>query len=219
MYITHLFNIFSPHQVQYSLTLKARIDRWLRSGRSSKQPESLDAAQTKAHNESPVVTWVINAIRGLPTSEDLRKIYFWESRRKGAQESESLSVAKRKIRMQRLWRVQWYGTTRMLLLNKKTDSSEWRTVFVLVQGHRLLWWRSIHEFDNGMAPLGRLLLAGHAGLSNPSPLELREMNADEMDRVVCIFGSGSRVTLLVASAEAKVEIERVIEAALLNKQD
>jgi hypothetical protein len=165
------------------------------------------------------VIWIVNAIRGLPTSEDLRKIYFWESRRKGAQESESLSVAKRKARMKRLWRVQWYGTTRMLLLNKKSDSSEWRTVFILVQGHRLLWWRSIHDFDNGIAPLGRLLLAGHAGLSSPSPLELREMNVEELDRVVCIFGSGSRVTLLTSTAETKVELESVIDAALLNKQD
>jgi hypothetical protein len=192
----------------------------LRSGRSAKQPKTSDVAATKPHVESPIVTWVVNAIRGLPTSEDLRKIYFWESRRKGAEESESLSVAKRKARMKRLWRVQWYGTTRMLLLNnKKSDSSEWRTVFVLVQGHRLLWWRSIHDFDNGIAALGRLLLAGHAGLSSPSPLELREMNTEEMDRVVCIFGSGSRVTLLTSTVETKVELESVIEAALLDKQD
>ena len=165
------------------------------------------------------MTWIVNAIRGLPTSEDLRKNYFWESRRKGAQESESLSVTKRKARMQRLWRVQWYGTTRMLLFNKKSDNSEWRIVFGLVQGHRLLWWRSIHDFDNGIAPLGRLLLTGHAGLTSPSPIELREMNAEEIDRVVCIFGSGSRATLLTSTVETKIDLERVIEAALLDKQD
>ena len=191
----------------------------MRSGRSSKKTKSSDGAPSKAQSESPLMTWIINAIRGLPTSEDLRKTYFWESRRKGAQESESLSIAKRKARMKRLWRVQWYGSTRMLLLNKKSDSSEWRTVFVLVQGHRLLWWRSIHDFDSGVAPLGRLQLAGHAGLSSPSPLELREMNAEEIDRVVCIFGSGSRVTLLTSTLETKDELERVIETALLNKQD
>ena len=181
--------------------------------------KTLDVLPIQVQNESPFATWAVNAIRGLPTSEDLRKIYFWESRRKGAQESESLSVAKRKARMKRLWRVQWYGTTRMLLVNKKLDTSEWRTVFVLVQGHRLLWWRSIHDFDNGIAPLGRLLLAGHAGLSNPSPLELREMNAEEMERVVCIFGSGSRATLLTSTVEAKLDLEGIIEAALFNKQD
>lgn len=198
--------------------MKARIDRWLRSGRSSTRPK-MDVAPTIAPSESPFMTWFVNAIRGLPTSEDLRKIYFWESRRKGAQESEMLSVAKRKVRMQRLWRVQWYGTALMLLFNKKSDSTEWRTVFVLVQGHRILWWRSIHDFDNGIAPLGRLLLAGHAGLSSPSPLELREMNTEEMDRVVCIFGSGSRVTLLAPSIDTKLDLENVIEGALYDKQD
>jgi hypothetical protein len=213
------FALPHQHQLQYALTLKVRIDRWLRSGRSSNQPKTLDITPPKVPSESPFVVWIVNAIRGLPTSEDLRKTYFWESRRKGAQESESLAVAKRKTRMQRLWRVQWYGTTRMLLANKKSDSSEWRNVFVLVQGHRLLWWRSIHDFDNGIAPLGRLLLAGHAGLSNPSPLELREMNAEEMHRVVCIFGSGSRVTLLAPSVETKLDLEKIIEAAILQKQD
>ena len=107
----------------------------------------------------------------------------------------------------------------MLLFNKKSDNSEWRIVFGLVQGHRLLWWRSIHDFDNGIAPLGRLLLTGHAGLTSPSPIELREMNAEEIDRVVCIFGSGSRATLLTSTVETKIDLERVIEAALLDKQD
>jgi hypothetical protein len=160
----------------------------------------------------------MNAIRALPTSEDLRRTYFWECKRRGAQETESLAAAKRKSRMQRLWRVQWCGTVDMLSQDK-TDRLEWRTVYALIQGHRLLWWRSVGDFDGGGAPLGRLFLAGHAGLSSPSPLELREMSSDEIQRVVCIFGSGSRVTILTQSSRDKNDLEEVVSHALSRKAD
>lgn len=175
-------------------------------------------ASAREPSESPLLVWIMNYIRGLPTSEDLRKTYFWESRRVGARETESLSAAKRKSRMQRLWRVQWYGTAQMLITHK-VGSPEWRSVFAIVQGHRLLWWRSMHDFDSGVSPLDRLLLSGHAGFSSPSPLELREINPNDIDRVICIFGSGSRVTMLLSSIEGRVEIEHVIEAALSTKTD
>jgi hypothetical protein len=192
----------------------------MRSGRTAQHTKHIDAvASSDEPTDNPYLIWILNAIRGLPTSEDLRKTYFWESRRIGALETESLSVTKRKSRMQRLWKVQWYGTVHMLIHNKKSDSSEWRTIFVLVQGHRLLWWRSIHDFDNGLPPMGRLFLSGHAGLSSPSPLELREMNVNEIDRVVCVFGSGSRVTMLTPSIDSKLELERTIEDALFSKND
>jgi hypothetical protein len=202
------------------VTLQARVDGWMRSGRSSNLTRPVDiVTMRKEANEKPYLIWIMNAIRGLPTSEDLRKTYFWESRRLGKLETESLSVIKRKSRMQRLWRVQWYGTVEMLIHNKKSDSSEWRIVFLMVQGHRLLWWRSINDFDSGIPPMGRLFLAGHAGLSSPSPLELREINGDDIDQVVCVFGSGSRVTILTSSLDSKFDLERSIETALLSKKD
>jgi hypothetical protein len=200
----------------------AKFERWMRSGRSSKLVKSASVVaakkEAKARTESPFLTWIMNAIRGLPTSEDLRKTYFWESRRIGARETETLSAAKRKSRMQRLWRVQWYGTVQMLIMHK-VGSPEWRSVFVIVQGHRLLWWRSMNDFDSGISPLDRLLLSGHAGFSSPSPLELREINPTDVDRVICIFGSSSRVTMLLSSIDVRTDIEHVVEAALSTKAD
>jgi hypothetical protein len=192
----------------------------MRSGRSSRQVKSFPVTNSNEEStESAFAAWIVNAIRGLPTSEDLRKIYFWESRRIGARETESLAATKRKSRMQRLWRVQWYGTVQMLIIQKKWDSPEWRSVFVMIQGHRLLWWRSINDFDNGVSPMDRLFLAGHAGLSSPSPLELREISPTDVERIVCVFGSGSRVTILAPSIEVKSDIETVIESTLLTKVD
>lgn len=107
----------------------------------------------------------------------------------------------------------------MLTHDKTTEGPAWRTVFTIIQGRRVLWWRSVGDFDSGISPLGRLLLAGHAGLSCPSPLELREISPEDVGRVVCVFGSGSRVTILTQSIEAKDDLEKVVEAAASNKTD
>lgn len=40
--------------------------------------------------KSPISIWIMNAIRGLPTNEDLRKAYFWESRRVGEEARATL---------------------------------------------------------------------------------------------------------------------------------
>lgn len=107
----------------------------------------------------------------------------------------------------------------MLTQSTNNEELEWRTVFAMIQGHRLLWWRSVGEFDTGVSPLGRLFLAGHAGLSSPSPLELRKISREDVERTVSIFGSGARTTILTESLEAKEELENAVEAALSSKQD
>ena len=39
----------------------------------------------------------------------------------------------------------------------------WREAYLVLQGHRLVWWESEHDIDDGKACLGQLLLYGHAG--------------------------------------------------------
>lgn len=82
-----------------------------------------------------------------------------------------------------------------------------------------MWWRSVIDFDNGAPCLGQLFLAGHAGLSNPSPIELREIDIRDIPRTSCVFGSGSRVTVLTQTQDSKRELEEVVLAAILNKTD
>jgi hypothetical protein len=210
--------ILSIGLAQYAINFKARFGHWVQA-RHSLTTDEPSTIEEKTESESPFSTWIINALRGIPTSEDLRKTYFWESRRLGAQEMESFASEKRKLRMRQLWRVQFYRTVRILTSEKGTDKYEWRTVFVILQGHRLLWWRSLIDFDNGECPIGRIFLAGHAGLASPSPLEMRKMNADDFERVVCVFGSGARVVILAQSTDAKVELEQAVELAVSSKQD
>jgi hypothetical protein len=213
-------------QAQYTVTFVGRFgylfsSSTLTTDQSGKLVEPTQPAIPEESKPSRVVTWIMNAIRGLPTDEDLRKTYFWESRRKGARETEKSAAGKRLSRLQRLWKAQWYSSIKLHLHNVRRDSSSaghevshWENVFAIVQGHRFLWWHSVRKFDNGELPAGRIFLSGHAGLATPSPLEMREFTPEELKLVVIIFGRGmtdqQRVTLLAPNAEMKEKLEDAV---------
>ena len=50
---------------------------------------------------------------------------------------------------------------------------EWREAFLVVQGRRLAWWAQEGDVDAGRACLGQLLLYGHAGTTQASPVVVR----------------------------------------------
>jgi len=179
-----------------------------------------------------IVVWLRNFIRTLPTNEDLRKTYFWQSRLASARFMEEHAFAKRTSRLQKLWQATWYGQARLRensLANaamktgavSPASDMAWLDVFVVLQGHRLLWWSDARSFDVGDTPVGSLFLAGHSGLTNPSPLELRRIPKEDLDRIVCIFGKGEkeqiRITILASDAEEKDVLENaVLEISLKN---
>lgn len=168
----------------------------------------------------PFDKWLMNGLRGVPNSEDLRRTYFWESRREGARGAAAEESQRRSRRLQRLWRAQWHGTVKMFTAQSKNGQPiELRPVFLVLQGHQIIWWRADIDFDNGGVPLGRMLMAGHAGLSGPSPLELRAIDKEEVALVLSFFGNGARITILMRSELEKNELELVISTALSSKSD
>ena len=125
-------------------------------------------------------------------------------------------------RLKRLWRAQWHAMIKIRVdgTAKATKGDiVWESIFAVVQGRRFLWWKTVTDFDNGTPPQGRIFLAGHAGLSGLSPLEMREINPKDVPLVVCIFGRGlndqQRVTLLLPSDGLKDSLENaVIDASV-----
>jgi hypothetical protein len=196
---------------------------WPSSGSGDKTQAKKEPADSEQKQESPIAIWLMNAIRGLPTDEDLRRAYFWESRRVGEQERSRLADEKRTARLRRLWRAQWYSTVQVKMQHGRKVSLgerdwQWEEAFSIVQGRRFLWWRSVQDFDNGEAPAGRIFLAGHAGLAGLSPLDLRQLDNKEKSSVVSIFGRGldgqQKLTVLTGSVQLKEELEKsVLEAA------
>lgn len=171
---------------------------------------------------SPVI-WVNNALRSLPTGEDLTAAYAWESARQRAQDRANYASSKRISRLRKLWKSKWFASVRLRvqkvreLSNGDDKSPHWKPVFAIIQGHKFLWWDSTGAFDRGELPQGRLLLAGHSGTTGPTPLEIKALSPEEALLVVGIFGRGTsgqeRITVLVPDSHEKVALEGAVVKA------
>uniref|UniRef100_A0A7S2KQJ6 Uncharacterized protein n=2 Tax=Leptocylindrus danicus TaxID=163516 RepID=A0A7S2KQJ6_9STRA len=169
----------------------------------------------------PILTHFYNLVAAVPNDEDLRRAYFWEARRMGGVERDDLAQSKRISRLKSLWRARWYGELYLKVsANAAGTGWEWRNIFTILQGHRLVWWVSSHDFDRGNKPLGQILFAGHAGLAGLSPLDLRQMQKNEFSRAISVFGRGEieqqKIILLASSEEEKEWIERLITEVTLD---
>jgi len=184
--------------------------------------ESNDAAS----DASPVLTWLINFLFSTPTDEDLRRCYFWETRRHAEQDLAKITSIRRSARLTKLWKASWFGPLELrresnLVLD---DGFEWENIFAIILGHRFLWWRSEKHFDQGEKPIGRILFSGHSGLSGLSPLELRLLKNVNLSNVVSIFGRGEseqvKITVMTSDQHSKEALENaVIQACLDSKVD
>ena len=212
-------------QAQFGLSAKARLEQLMRdTGESEGDDDSVASGLHEDGDGEGFLVWVNNAFGGLPTDEDLRKAYFWEGRRIGAKTREAYATEKRMARLKRLWRAQWHASIKIRNKDEKSgkgtsNTPTWETIFAVVHGRRFLWWKSVNDFDSGSPPQGRIFLAGHAGLSGLSPLEMREISPKHVPLVVGIFGRGlqtqQRVTLLLPNEGLKDSLENaIIEASM-----
>jgi hypothetical protein len=181
-----------------------------------------------------------NFMRSIPNDDDLDSIY--ESERKVCKEkmdSENgarLNRAKSEIILQTQWRGSVYIKPGRLGMNSAVPSTgTWNTSSLLVQGRRLVWWDN--ERDMLCAPpRGQLLLCGHAGVSNASIIDQREVQAmrgapspspsgvgwthSDADSLLSVFGSDEQLqpakcTILCATAKDRDTLSEAIKLLLL----
>lgn len=83
-----------------------------------------------------------------------------------------------------LFACQWEGRIRVRI----GVSTQWRLGgFAVVQGHRVLWWHSEEALEVGQPADAQLLLQGHAGLTAPSPKDVKDVGGKDT-RLVAVFG-------------------------------
>jgi hypothetical protein len=210
-----------------------------RSNLSSSQQNSIAESTTNDDSYNPVVTRIINFFKSIPTNEDLRRYYFWEVRKVGEKEREKWAEKKRTARLTKLYQAQWFGSLEMKTSNAIPSPStaaddgkeirrewDWISIFAIIKGHRFVWWESEKDFDAGENPAGQIFFAGHAGLAGLSPLELRELKSNEIEKVVNIFGRGSgakgqlKISLLLLNKSMKDSLEgAVLNATVYGKTE
>jgi hypothetical protein len=206
--------------VQYTATFLSKFV-FSKTSHTKKEHYQSDAP-AKAKSGNSIMIWLANALQSIPTDEDLRKVYFWESRRVGEQECSKLTAEKRIARLNRLWRAEWYSTVNIRVQNSRRNSMSskewhWEHGFAVLFGRQLVIWRSENDFDDGEEPFRKLMLSGHAGLAGLSPLDTRELSKDEIARVSNIFGRGTddqvKLMLLLPDEPTKESLEDAVVAA------
>lgn len=215
---------------QYGITFVDRYgkDLGLKSEKQSKNNGGPEVKESGG-KPNPLAIKITNAIRSIPTNEDLRKTYFWESRQLGTETAKKYALEKRESRLKKLWKAKWHSSIKILIQDDERDQRKQFTfnlkpIFAVVQGHRFIWWDSVDEFDDGELPSGKVILSGHAGLGGPSPIEMRELDREsELPLCLTIFGRGShdqeRVTILLPDKNAKEDLENVIIHSASFKSD
>ncbi|VEU38305.1 unnamed protein product [Pseudo-nitzschia multistriata] len=229
--------ILSAGLVQYGVSFVDRYGKALGIiGGKTPVESTLQIEHDKSSNEedkngkgSPFAIKVANAIRSIPTNEDLRKAYFWESRQLGTAKAKKYTVEKRESRLKKLWKAKWHSTMKILVQDNEMDNNQqpvfqWDSGFAVVQGHRFIWWKSVNDFDDGELPSGKVIMSGHAGLGGPSPIEMRKLDKEkELPLCLTIFGRGSggqeRITMLLPERSVKQNLENTILHSASFKRD
>ena len=82
-----------------------------------------------------------------------------------------------------LFSCQWEGPVRV----RAGASAKWvNGGFAVLQGQRLLWWTSADELEAGRPADAQLLLQGHAGITAPSPQDVKDLGGEDL--LVAVFG-------------------------------
>ena len=70
-------------------------------------------------------------------------------------------------------------------LSALAGGSTWDKRYMVLQGRRMVWWTNDEDMEVH-APTGHLLLYGHAGITQPSPVDMREVGGD--GKLLAVFG-------------------------------
>ena len=201
---------------QFGVTLVARIPMSKKSIHGIRK----EFKEKPKADPPPVGIWIKNAFLGLPTDEDLRRTYFWETQRIVEEEKLAQSAAKRQSRLRNFWHAKWHGQIQLVA---QDFGQGYESAFGIIQGHRFLWWKSVIDFDNREPALGQIFLQGHAGLATPSPVQLKAMQKDELKRVVAVFGKGKssqeRISLLCSTERERQLFEDAVLKTMVEKSD
>ncbi len=187
-----------------------------RSGRptSSRNPNNQSQPVNVAEDRkiSPLAIKLANLFATIPTDIELERAYLWRTQQGGSMSLKSnysalrlgsaLQDNRNKMRILGLG-IQWQGA--VFFHGKRS----WERKFLVLQGHRLAWWTTAAAIEEGKPADGQLLLQGHSGLTDPSPVEMRL--TDNPSLLICAFGRGSsgypaRVGLLLSYTYKAVTI-------------
>lgn len=121
-----------------------------------------------------------NLIQSIPNDDDIAQIYAAEKKAFSTAKQAEWRATEKSRKLELVLGSPWRG--RVCIKGSSSSShhagglgDEWAEVFLLLQGRRLVWWGSEEALDLGKAAAGQLLLCGHSGLAQVSPMDIRKV--------------------------------------------
>ena len=172
-------------------------------------------------DDFPFDTRLNNLLEALPNDDELELVYESERNMHIKKVTEKHRSRLKRAKLSLTFECLWDGKVRLRdnigVVSTRGKSDTWEVMYMVVQGHRLVWWRSDSDVDAGKAPVGQLLLQGHAGVSHASPMDIKELG--DNGRLLTVFGkdvSGiqKKVTVLCDSSSSCQSLSVAVIGAL-----
>uniref|UniRef100_A0A7S3H4W7 Uncharacterized protein n=1 Tax=Spumella elongata TaxID=89044 RepID=A0A7S3H4W7_9STRA len=161
-----------------------------------------------------------NLVQSIPNDDDLAQIYGTEKRAYAASKQAEWKHTEKSRKLQLVLDSPWHG---LVSIKGSSSSSghlagsgeEWVEVFLLLQGRRLVWWVSEEALDQGKMAAGQLLLCGHSGLAQVSPMDIRKFGGDS--RLIAVFGQDyvgrpQKLSILLQDSDSKQSLYALLNA-------
>ena len=156
----------------------------------------------------PNMIRIQNVMEALPNDDDIQQAYSREQKTYLKQKEDELKLKMRSAKLNLIFTSLWLGSVQIKAIGIG-NGVIWSEGYAVLQETRFVWWLKEEDIDEGKSPQGQLLLFGHAGVTQPSPVDVREIG-DE-GRLVTIFGRDPdgmphKWTLVCKTADAKTQL-------------
>ena len=147
-------------------------------------------------------------MEALPNDDDIQQAYSREQKTYLKQKEDELKLKMRSAKLNLIFTSLWLGSVQIKAIGIG-NGVIWSEGYAVLQETRFVWWLKEEDIDEGKSPQGQLLLFGHARVTQPSPVDVREIG-DE-GRLVTIFGRDPdgmphKWTLVCKTADAKTQL-------------
>jgi len=94
-----------------------------------------------------------NLMNSVPNDDDLDQVYFWERKAHVDARAERQRLRLKQAKLRLVFECQWDGMVK-IRCNSSGGSGGWEGAYLVVQGHRLVWWSREDDVDEVVHPAG-----------------------------------------------------------------
>ena len=116
-----------------------------------------------------------NLLQSIANDDDLERVYASERRALLRSHQAAWKTIERNCKLNLPLKLHWCGAV-SIRDGSHASSGDWTEVFMLLQARRVVWWRSVEELEAGRRAAGQLLLCGHCGITQASPMDMRQVS-------------------------------------------